>query len=700
MWGYNMTDQKFFRYSLLLLAAFLATRYIYFKQIWDTPILNFLVLDSEYYFGWARALAAGHSSPPGPYWLSPLYSHVLAGLFAATGSSTIGLSLVFNGLLSAGTFTFLLLTARKLWGDVTALVTGGLCVLYAPWLYYDGMLLTASLILCLNAALLYVLARIFDQTNDGMESASTEKVPRYFDQKLWAIAGIITGLSALARPSIMIFALLLIAWMWRTVGVGRMRVIGIYLGAIFIAVSPVLIRNLIASGSPTLTTAAGGINFYIGNRTGASGIYDDLPWVESSDPEREAEAYRREASNRSDDSLSLAQANRYWGLRALSDIANRPLNWLILLGKKTLLTIQNAEFANNLSIRAVSWFSPIVKALPLRWGILFPLAAVTWILFWRGRVATYLWLYVATYVFTGVIFFTASEYRLPLILLMLPAAAHFFATLWSLVAAKNMRTILKACALYVVLLVIVNFPSGFALERTKPGMDFQNLGTIAQDRKLFADAIPLYARALTVDESLVDARLGLAECLWRMGSYDDARAQFALAGVAPPDSLQGAPLIKLISTVDSIKSVSGAESALAYLSTQFTNPLETPLDALLLKASLEEKLKDYSRALQSYRLAILHDRENPELLHRAGLMAAWIDRDVLSDSLYRAAIKLYPAYAPSRIELGLLSLYRGDTETAREQVGELQKIRIPDDSLRARSDTLTAMVARIDQASQ
>jgi tetratricopeptide (TPR) repeat protein len=697
-----MSHTKFVRYLALLLAAFVATRLIYFKQIWDTPVLNLLILDSEYYFNWARALASGLGNPPGAFWLSPLYSHVLAALFAATGSQTVGLAVGFNVLLSTTALALVALTAREMFGPPTALVTALLAILYAPWLYYDGMILSASLILCLNAALLYVLARLFHPRSEHSRDAAVDVVQpgRGLSPQqhiLVSSAGALCGLSALARPSILIFAGLLCIVLWRSLAATRVRAILLFAGALLIVLAPALIRNWVVAGTPTLTTAAGGINFYIGNHNGASGLYDDLPWVESSDPQREAEAYRAEAERRSGDSLSLAQANRYWGGQALADIAHAPLSWIKLLAWKTYLTLNNAEFANNLSFNAVTWFSPVVSALPLRWGILFPLAAAALILLWRKRVGHYIWLYLFTYLVTGVVFFSASEYRLPLLLILVPAAASFLVQLWTLIAAKNLRLLLTACAIYIVFLVLVNYPSAFARARTRPSMDFQNLGTVAQDHRMFAEAIPLFARALAVDDSLVDARIGLADALWRVGNFDDAREQFALAGVEAPDTLQGTPLGQFLDQLQAIANKHQPDSALAFLNSTFPQSQSAPLEIVLARAALEERLKRYSEALRSYQLAAALDPQNPELIHRAGLMAAWIDDHILADSLYRAALQLYPAFAPSRIELGLLALYRGDLQTARDQIQELRRIGIPDDSLRARRDTLATQLERMDK---
>jgi hypothetical protein len=60
-------------------------------------------------------------------------------------------------------------------------------------------------------------------------------------------------------------------------------------------------------------------------------------------------------------------------------------------------------------------------------------------------------------------------------------------------------------------------------------------------------------------------------------------------------------------------------------------------------------------------------------------------------------VQRYAAYAPARIELGFRAIRDGDLRTAKEQLFELRRIRIPDDSTRRKVDFLAAGVDSLER---
>ncbi|MBU0691409.1 hypothetical protein KKH18_06290, partial [bacterium] len=152
-----MKDNRFYGILAAILVVFAGLRIVFLNYLFDSPILKYLVLDSDWYYRWGANLALGFGHPNGPFWIGPGYPVAIAGLFKATGSIAVTLIPIAQILLSVATVIFLALTVRKLFGDITALITAGIAALYAPWMYYDGMILSASWILFLNAVLLYLL---------------------------------------------------------------------------------------------------------------------------------------------------------------------------------------------------------------------------------------------------------------------------------------------------------------------------------------------------------------------------------------------------------------------------------------------------------------------------------------------------------------------------------------------------------------
>ena len=669
---------RFWLYAALLAALFVAVRVIFFRQLADSPPFRFPVLDSDYYYHWAMRLAWGKGHPAGPFWLSPFYALFMAGLFKVFGNISVSLVTVAQFVLSLGTLGMLLIYTRRLFGDVSALWTAGLAALYAPWLFYDGVMLSASLILFLDALLLLLLITQTDLARaQRAESSSLKR------DAIWLALGLITGLSALSRPSVLIFALVLVAWQMLQAAAGWWRRVLFYAAAIAVLLLPVMLRNWAAVGTPTLTTASGGVNFFIGNRSGASGLYDELDFVKSFDPQREAEGYRAEASKRAGRKLTLAQASRFWGLQAAEDIVSNPGRWLRLVIRKAWLTVQREELATNISLRGVAGFTPVLGALPLRWGLLFPLAAAGMFAAWRRRPELkLLWFYAASYFAVNLIFFSSSEYRFPMILVLLPAAGCFFAELWRIIRSRDTQRLIGTAAVYVIALIVCNFPSKEIARAVKPQAVYYNMATGAVDRGMVVDAIPLYARALAVAPHFQQARLGLARVLWRIGNYDDARREFALAGVAAPDSVSGSPLQEFLEELYQHTEGGDYQAALALMDSVFPADKNAPLEVWTNRAMVEAGLKHYGRAADALMKAQAREPESPEWSHKAGRLALMGGDTLRADSLFRFSLKTRAAYAPARLSLGELALSRHDTAAALAQFEELRRIRIPDDSVR------------------
>jgi 4-amino-4-deoxy-L-arabinose transferase-like glycosyltransferase len=179
--------------SILFLA--LALRLAYTVQASGTPLAEHLLLDSEFYDRQARALLAGKGWSEGVFFMNPLYPHLLALLYwlwRPGWSTAVG----FQVLLGTASCGLVYAVGLKVWGRAVGLVGAGLAAAYGVFIFYDGALLTATPILFLNLCALYALLR-------WQESGHS----RY----LW-LAGGWMGVSALGRPLILIYLLLLAPW--------------------------------------------------------------------------------------------------------------------------------------------------------------------------------------------------------------------------------------------------------------------------------------------------------------------------------------------------------------------------------------------------------------------------------------------------------------------------------------------------------
>jgi tetratricopeptide (TPR) repeat protein len=201
-----------------------------------------------------------------------------------------------------------------------------------------------------------------------------------------------------------------------------------------------------------------------------------------------------------------------------------------------------------------------------------------------------------------------------------------------------------------------------------------------------------------VDPEYREARLGLAQSLWRLGNFDDARREFQAAGVNPPDTLLGQPLDTFLEQVSFYTEDNNYQGALDYLDRTFPSDTDAPPEIWRTRAKLENQLGRFDRAIASLLKGAQEDPDDPEWYYRAGLLAAEHGDSARAAEFQRQAVQRYAAYAPARIELGFRALRDGDLRTAKEQLSELQRIRIPDDSTRRKVDFLSAGVDSLERA--
>ena len=175
-----------------------------------------------------------------------------------------------------------------------------MAAIYQPYVFYDGALLTAAPITFLNLAALYGLAHA--------QGAAR-----------WLLAtGLLLGLSATARPMVLLFVAVVAGWFVAQWGRRGWRPWGLVAVGCGLVVGAVACRNYLVGGEWLLTTSSAGMNFYVGNHPEANGIYAQVDFLPSAEPDLEREAFIREAEARTGRELTPAQASRYWlvaGLR-------------------------------------------------------------------------------------------------------------------------------------------------------------------------------------------------------------------------------------------------------------------------------------------------------------------------------------------------------------------------------------------------
>ena len=280
------------------------------------PDLIYPRLDAKYHHEWAIGLATGQWTDDlirvkdEAYFRAPLYAYFASLVYRVVGPDPrwVLIAQLLIGCMSA---MLLFLFTARVFGQGTARVTLILYLLYWPITYFEMELLIPALLLVLDLALLVLLVRAVRAPQSSLN---------------WALAGVVLGLSALARPNILIVVPFVVAWIVHGEDGSRrkrIRPIGILLSAAALTILPVTVRNLVVAKDPVLISSQGGVNFYIGNNARSDGVKAVVPGTPG-DWWGGFWAARRMAETASNRSLKQSEVSRYWYREGLTFLAGEP----------------------------------------------------------------------------------------------------------------------------------------------------------------------------------------------------------------------------------------------------------------------------------------------------------------------------------------------------------------------------------------
>lgn len=224
------------------------------------PLFTKPIMDAAMHDLWARGILAGSWPGDQPFFRAPLFIYLLAGLYAIFGvENRLAVQVVIVAISACGAGLAAVLAAHCF--SRRAGWLAGL-ILAASWtsIYFAGELLIATLTTTLNLLLLWLLVR-----QDG---GSIDPPP----QRQLLGVGLTWGLSAIARPNILILAPVIIWYLFRYRGLRRAPLGWLALVAgLVLPILPVTAHNLVSGHDTVLIASQGGVNFYIGNNPYSDG---------------------------------------------------------------------------------------------------------------------------------------------------------------------------------------------------------------------------------------------------------------------------------------------------------------------------------------------------------------------------------------------------------------------------------------------
>ena len=521
--------------AALIFAIALLVRAIHVRQLQSSPFFDVLLGDSRGYDEWARRIAAGDWIGTEVFYQAPLYPYFLGVIYSTLGRDLLLVRLV-QILLGSTACVFVGLAGARLFSRNAGLVAGLMMALYAPAIFFDGLLQKAALDLFLLSAAVWIFSVLLPPSGD---SGSRKRF------QAWVGLGVVLGLLSLTRENAVMFVAVIAFWALLQ-GAAARSIVPFTLGLALVLV-PVAVRNYAVGGGLYVTTSQFGTNFYLGNNPFTDGTAGSLIAGRGSvEFERQdAMALAERASGRT---LTPAEVSSYWTGRAWAFISSEPGRWATLLARKTALLWNTTEMLDTESLEShAEWSTPLrVLGWAGHFGLLVPLAVMGVVLTWPDRAR--LWPLLAmtvAYAASVVAFFVYARYRYPLVpFLVLFASAgvvHLTRLLPSLRGVAQETGLPRrsakregwAIGLAVLAAVLTNQPM-LSADRMM-AITEHNLGAALQTDGDLARATQHYRRALQIQPDYAPAHNNLGTALMAEGDVASAAASYERALALVPD---------------------------------------------------------------------------------------------------------------------------------------------------------------------
>ena len=655
-----LTGRQHLVLALVFLAALGVRGTHWWGQAQHNPFFNCPTMDEQRHHEWAQQIASGDGLDKKPFFRAPLYYYMLAGIYRLFGVN-IALARFIGVILGAVTCYLIARLGAALGGWVVGLIAGLLAAVYWPLVHYDVQLLTVGLEVLLNVLLLWLLL--------GMVKSG-----RWW---LFLAAGIIWGLSTLARPNILAFAPGIIIWIW----LGRklatrpwrpsLAAALVFVGAILV-ILPVTIRNRVVGGEWVLIASNGGVNFYIGNNEDADGITAIVPGTRP-DWDGGYEDSHRIPEEELGRKLGEAEVSSYWFKKGLAWIGAHPGAWLKLMVLKFRLFWSPVEILNN---QPPGFFARLSGNFIIFW-IGFPiiaclgLAGLTSI---RGdwRVWALPILYLVICMGSVILFFCNARYRLPIVPVLILLAAQGVVRLVQDVRARR-KSVLGAYLAVGVLAVIflaTNPPARGEFSPHQTATGYHQLGQhylrlSDDDPTQLEPALYNFEQAVQLSPEAWLIREGLGLCLEKLGRHEEARRQWLKTLQYKPVTPDG-----LLYQGGQLESEGQLEGALAKyrqaieLDPRQPEPYLRLGNALLRLGRTEEALEPLRRV----------HKLRPDLIdveHELGVALAKQGRYAEAIQHFEAILADQPEHLSSRLNLGSALTMLGRYEPAAEQLRQV-----------------------------
>ncbi len=489
----------------ILVGAALLIRLLHlYLTVTKNPLATDLALDAAIYDRWAGAIVSGGEPVASNLMQAPLYPWFMAALYKIF-SPNVTVVRIFQALMGSASCAFtIFITYRFFRSRAGAIIAGAIHALYLPLIFYEGVLVPATLIIFLNLLSITILISRAGLPGKGR----------------MILSGLFLGASIAAKPvSALLVPFLVLHFYFSSRADGKLdasaawktslRCTLILLVGIIAAIAPVTIRNARMTGEFIPVSTGLGINFYHGANPEANGYYAVPTYNRiyiGATPEDQAKSIAMIASSEAGRELKPSEVSRFWLKKGIEYNLEHPDHFWRLVSTKVLFFWNKYERANveNFNFHRDL---PGVLGLPLfTFGFVVPLGLMG-IFLTRSRWKS-LWIIyggVITYFAACVIFYVIARYRLPIIPFLIPFAGAGLVALYSMARKRNLLDLLLSIVALALVFYFINL--GIAADSVTGESSFlTRVGKAYTERGERENAVEAFQKAVELNRSNVRAK--------------------------------------------------------------------------------------------------------------------------------------------------------------------------------------------------
>lgn len=507
-------------------AVALTLHLVYLSGADSDPTFDHPIVDAKTYHRTAMQIASGQTGETEVFPEPPLYPHFLGLVYALAGPRILMAKLV-QSLLGVGTCLLTLSIGRRVGDRRVGLIAGLVTAVSGPLIFFNTQLLATGLVVLGSVLAVRLLIASLDRR-------------RWYT---WLLCGISIGATALAKPTILLPFVVLIAGLMVTALRRKSRAPAIGALAcglgVFLCIAPITLLNIVRGGEFVLIASNGGANLYIGNNENAEqtiAIRPGTDWLRlMSLPVQEANA------------RSPAEVDGYFYGKVWAFVREHPASFIGGLGEKALRFIHGREIPRTIDVYLHARYSRLLSNLVGRWGVVWypfgviaPLAVLGAAVSWRrNRLSRLLVFFVLLYAGSVVLFFTASRYRQPVVPILSVLAAFGVVWLFEQYQAGRWRAMARGGLVLLPSAVLVNWPIRTSVDQVNFAAEMRHFVGISHQRQDQPEEAERFLRdAVRLDPDYADAHVSLGNLLMREGKPMEGIAHFERALASDPTHAQ------------------------------------------------------------------------------------------------------------------------------------------------------------------